>query len=95
MDDFVASLEQLNSPELAWKDVLEMELQPLMEQSVSSRSKERIRKIWVQIYSQMLDYQTWDSSPASSLYGTQSTASMQAGDRMKRFARVRISCFLY
>lgn len=89
MDDFVTALEQLNSPELAWKDMLETELQPLMEQTVSNRNKERVQKIWVQIYDQLLDYKAWDSGPTSSLYGTQSTASLLAGDRMKRFAKVR------
>ena len=88
MDDFVAALEQLNSPELAWKDMLEMELQPLMEQTVTNRSKDRVKKIWAQIYAQLLDYRAWDSCPASSQYGTQLTASLQAGQRMKRFAQV-------
>ena len=89
MDDFVAALEQLNSPELAWKDMLETELQPLMEQTVSHRNRTRIQKIWGQIYSQMLDYRSWDSGPTSSLYGTQSTVSLQAGQRRKWFAQVR------
>jgi DNA-dependent protein kinase catalytic subunit len=35
----------------------------------------------------MLDYRAWESGPSSSLYGTQSTLSLQAGERMKRFAR--------
>ena len=69
--------------------MLETELQPLMEQTLSKRSNERVHKIWLQIYNQLLDYKTWDSGPTSSLYGTQSTASLLAGDRMKRFARVR------
>ena len=89
VDDFVNALEQLNSPELAWKDILEVDLQPLMEQSVSNRDKKNVKKIWAQIYAQLLDYRSWDSGPTSSLYGSQSTASLQAGQRMKRFAQVR------
>lgn len=89
MDDFVNALEQLNSPELAWKDMLETDLQPLMEQTVSNRDAKKVKKIWMQIYAQLLDYRSWDSGPASSLYGSQSTASLRAGQRMKRFAQVR------
>ena len=89
MNDFVTALEQLNSPELAWKDILDTDLQPLMEQSVANRNTEKVKKIWQQIYAQLLDYRSWDSGPTSSLYGTQSTASLQAGQRMKRFAQVR------
>ena len=89
MDDFVVALEQLNSPELAWKDKLEVELQPLMEQSVARRSGEKVKKIWNQIYSQLLDCQASEGgSQSSSLYGTQSTFSLQAGERIKRFAKV-------
>lgn len=91
VDDFVNALEQLNSPELAWKDTLETDLQPLMEQTVKSRDTEKVKTIWRQIYAQLLDYRSWDSGPPSSLYGTQSTASVKAGQRMKRFAQVRTS----
>ena len=88
VDDFVTALEQLNSPELAWKDMLETDLQPLMEQSVRGRDKKRIKDVWAQIFAQLLDYKSWDSGPTSSLYGTQSTASLQAGQRIKKFAKV-------
>ena len=90
VDDFVVALEQLNSPELAWKDMLEMELQPLMEQTAARRSGEQVKKIWRQIYSQLLDGRASQStsSQSSSLYGTQSTFSLQAGERIKKFARV-------
>ena len=90
MDDLVVALEQLNSPELAWKDMLEMELQPLMEQTVTRRSGEQVKKIWRQIYAQLLDGRASQStsSQSSSLYGTQSTFSLQAGERIKKFAKV-------
>jgi DNA-dependent protein kinase catalytic subunit len=90
VDDFVTALEQLNSPELAWKDMLETDLQPLMEQSVRGRDKKRIKDVWAQIFAQLLDYKSWDSGPTSSLYGTQSTASLQAGQRIKKFAKENI-----
>ena len=92
VDDFVVALEQLNSPELAWKDLLETELQPLMEQTVARRSGEQVKRIWRRIYAQLLDCrasQSSTSSQSSSLYGTQSTLSLQAGDRIKKFATVR------
>ena len=92
MDDFVVALDQLNSPELAWKDMLDMELQPLMEQSAGKRNAEEVRRIWSLIYWQLLDCrpaaESSSSTASSSLYGTQSTFSLQAGERVKRFARV-------
>ena len=77
IDDFVAGLEQLNSPELLWKDRCDMELKPLMQSS--QRNREVIAKIWQEIYTDMFDHRTWDSSHPH---------STSRGQLAKKFAQV-------
>jgi DNA-dependent protein kinase catalytic subunit len=86
VDDFVSALEQLTTPELAWKDVCENDLKPLMEPEVSRRDKKALLQAWQQIYSSLFDFEgrTGLSAQSSeSLYGTPS--SLSAGQKQKSF----------
>ena len=40
------------------------------------------------MYSQLLDYRSWDTGPSSSLFGSGATPSLQVGPRQKKFAQV-------
>ncbi|XP_019852740.1 PREDICTED: DNA-dependent protein kinase catalytic subunit [Amphimedon queenslandica] len=84
MDEFIAALEQLNSPELAWKDWYDNELKPLVGSvTVPKRDKNAIKRVWEQMYSQLLE--TRSGLGDKSLYG--GSPSLQKGARQKTFAQ--------
>lgn len=83
VDDFVAALEQLTSPELVFKDLCQNDLRPLLEPSVSQRDSEAIKKTWQQLCGQLLDYKSWESM-GDSLYAS---SSLTVGLKQKKFAQ--------
>eukprot|EP00731_Ephydatia_muelleri_P028749 Em0020g393a len=87
INDFIQALEQLSSPELVWKDAVDNDLKPLMEQSVGSRDEAKLKEVWQQIYSHLFDHKSWETSQDGSLYGTPSASSNLVGARKKKFAQ--------
>ncbi|XP_065898419.1 DNA-dependent protein kinase catalytic subunit-like isoform X2 [Dysidea avara] len=83
VDDFINALEQLTSPELVFKDLCQNELRPLLECSTTQRDPAQIKKVWQQLYSQLLDHKSWESS-SDSLYAS---SSLTVGLKQKKFAQ--------
>ena len=96
LNDFIAALELLNSPELVWKvklnnhyrifyfsmkDLFEYEMKPLIESvDVSNRDETAIKGVWKSMYLQLLETR---SSHVD-------TPSIQKGSKQKDFAQVCI-----
>ena len=66
-----------------FKDLLDNEIKPLLDQTIPKRNKAAISKAWKQLYEQVLDTDP-DSSP-SSLFGS---PSLQKGSKQKTFVKV-------
>lgn len=54
LNDFITALEQLTSPELAWKDFMDLDLKSFIEQSVIKRDKIFLKKAWNEVKSKFL-----------------------------------------
>jgi len=52
------------------------------------RNVMKLKEAWKSMYSQLLDYRSWDTGPSSSLFGSGATPSLQVGPRQKKFAQV-------
>lgn len=85
-DNFIAGLEQLDFPELLWKDQCDNELKPLMDTTLMQRDKGAISRVCQQMHAELLDYRSWEGGGSSAgLYGT---SSLSKGPLQRKFAQV-------
>ena len=62
-----------------------------MERSTTQRDSAQIKKVWQQLYSQLLDHKSWESS-GDSLYAS---SSLTVGIKQKKFAQVILLTTVY